>query len=204
MTERESFFDYISRYSPQFIPETAAKPAAETQPSIPDMSTLLGGRWAWGRRLEATRAGVFFRTHAWLPAKPSCLGYAYGATPANETGAGVAARSDPSVERLFDDQHAGLAEVSSQQWKWGRPASTGNSRGAPTTSVRERSTTAHSTLTPFPREALTSIVRSQRRSPRNSAACVASDLACSGIGQRCHFDLPWRRHIPPGRFHMRK
>jgi len=100
MTERAAFFDYVSRYNPHFLPEAAAKTAAEAQPSIPDMSTQLGGALGLGVGGSKQPVLASFSKHTLAPGESVVLGYAFGATPASETEAELRAL-DTSVERLF-------------------------------------------------------------------------------------------------------
>ena len=100
VTERSSLFDHVSRYLPSFI-ETPSKPEAGTRQPAPDMSTLFGG--ASGKPGAGSRAPVLasFSEHTLGPGEAIVLGYAYGATPANETEAELQALG-PSADRLWD------------------------------------------------------------------------------------------------------
>ena len=100
ITDRSALFDHLGQYLPDFIPTAPTESQSAPQHSAPDMSTLLGG--AVGKPNAISRQPVLacISKHTLDPGESVVLGYAYGATPANETESELRA-VDPSVDRLF-------------------------------------------------------------------------------------------------------
>jgi hypothetical protein len=101
VTERSSLFDYVKRYLPDFLVEGSASPAEASQQPLSNVAGVFEGGSSNPRAAARQPLLASFSEHQLGPGEAIVLGYAYGATPANETESEVRALGS-SVESLFD------------------------------------------------------------------------------------------------------